>query len=525
MDQNQQQLPRRDFLKSSLVAGAESAAAGVNTASATEASLKEKAITKHSFGKNGLALPILGMGGSPLVAAWSGGGGSRTGSVQERAKLVRHAYDQGVRYVDTARRYFACVGLMAIAAGLCVVPTAHAGDPNDIRPFRIKVADSVLEDLQRRLTATRWPDQVSGTEWQYGVDVGYMKELTEYWQREYDWRKHEEQLNSFAQFKTRVDGLDLHFLHVKSPHDQATPLVLVHGWPGSVYEFYRLIPMLTEPEKHGGDGADAFHVVCPSLPGFGFSEMPKERGWNSQRMAEVIAKLMSRLGYGKYGAQGGDWGGGIVRWMATQDAGHCIGAHSNFPPAHRPRENPMRGVTQSEMERFQRRREELAGQFAYSALQGTRPLTLGYGLNDSPAGLAAWIVDKFWAWSDHRGDLENSFTKDELLTNVMIYWVTETMPSSTRIYFESRQNLPRPSSMSSFEPTGPASPVGFALFPKEINVPPRAWVERSVGDQLIHWTELPCGGHFAALETPELLTQDVRLFFRKVRETSADGDR
>ena len=244
--------------------------------------------------------------------------------------------------------------------------------------------------------------------------------------------------------------------------------------------------MLTEPEQHGGQAEDAFHVVCPSLLGFGFSEMPKEPGWNSQRMAELIAKLMDRLGYHKYGAQGGDWGAGIVRWLAANDGARCMGAHSNMPPSRAPRNDPMRGVTQEERDRFERRRQELADHKAYGSIQGTRPLTLGYGLNDSPAGLAAWIVDKFWAWSDHGGDLERSFTKDELLTNVMIYWVTGTMASSVRIYYESRHNLPRPSSMTPFQSAGRAAPLGFALFPKEINTPPRTWVgidERRPGNR------------------------------------------
>lgn len=420
---------------------------------------------------------------------------------------------------------FAMVVLFSLAAITTVSLSSNADEPDAICKFKISVDDSLLTDLRRRLATTRWPDQIEKTGWEYGVNVDYMKELIEYWRKEYDWREHERSLNEIPQFKTRIDGIDLHFLHARSPHADAQPLVLVHGWPGSVYEFYKIIPMLTEPEKHGGRAEDAFHVVCPSLPGFGFSVMPKERGWNSQRMAEVIAKLMARLGYDKYGAQGGDWGAGIVRWLAANDGGHCIGAHSNFPPSSPPRGNPMRGVTQAELERYQQRRKELADHKAYSSIQGTRPLTLGYGLNDSPVGLAAWIVDKFWAWSDHGGDLESRFTKDELLTNVMIYWVTETMPSSARLYYESRHDLPRPSSMTPFERSGPAAPVGFALFPKEINVPPRAWVERNVGDQFFHWTEMPRGGHFAALERPELLAEDVRSFFRKVREASVDGDR
>jgi microsomal epoxide hydrolase len=388
-----------------------------------------------------------------------------------------------------------------------------------IQSFRIQVEDSVLTDLKDRLAKTRWPDHIPGSGWQYGVDVGYMKNLVSYWNTGYDWRKHERALNSLKQYTTEIDGIALHFIHARSPHTGALPLVLVHGWPGSVYEFHKVIPMLIEPEKFGGRAEDAFHVVAPSLPGFGFSSAPKERGWSNQRMAEVIAKLMVRLGYARYGAQGGDWGGGIVRWLATNDGAHCVGAHSNFPTANRPADDPLRGVTPAEIERYQKRVEELADHKAYGAIQGTRPLTLGYALNDSPVGLAAWVVDKFWAWSDHGGDLERSFTKDELLTNITLYWVTQTMPSATRIYFESQHNLPRPPSMMPFASGGKPSPLGFALFPKEINVPPRAWVERNYSQPLSHWTEMPRGGHFAALEQPQLLAEDVRLFFRPLTKS------
>lgn len=390
----------------------------------------------------------------------------------------------------------------------------NAGDT--IRPFTITIEDEVLLDLQTRLARTRWPDQIPGTGWEYGVDLAFMKDLVAYWQTDYDWREQEGNLNALPQFQTSIDGIDLHFVHVRSPHEEALPLVLVHGWPGSFYEFYKIIPMLTEPEKHGGRAEDAFHVICPSLPGFCFSTAPQEPGWNSRFMAEGIAKLMARLGYDRYGAQGGDWGSGIVQWLARNDGAHCIGAHSNFPGGS-PGENPREGATEAELERFQLRREELADHKGYSSIQGSRPLALAYGLQDSPSGLAAWIIDKFWAWSDHRGDLANSFTKDELLTNVMIYWVTGSMPSSVRIYYESRHDHPRPASMTPWESTGPPAPLGFALFPKEINVPPRAWVERNAGEQFLHWTEMPRGGHFAALETPELLAEDVRSFFGKVR--------
>ena len=404
-------------------------------------------------------------------------------------------------------RNLVCLGFIA-AASLSA---------QDIRPFRIDVKDAVLQDLQKRLEMTRWPGPAPTSDWQYGVPLDYAKALVEHWRTNFDWRAHEKEINARPQFMTMIDGIDMHFMHVRSPHDNALPLVLVHGWPGSFVEFMKVIGPLTEPEKHGGMAEDAFHVVIPSLPGFAFSSKPLEQGWSSQRMAEVIVKLMARLGYKRYGAQGGDWGGGIVRNLAGSDGAHCIGAHSNFPGANRPADGSDGGATKAEIERFDARRRELSDHYGYSSIQGTRPQTLGYGLNDSPAGLAAWITDKFWAWSDHNGKLDNSFTKDELLTNVMIYWITGSMPSSTRIYWESQHNLARPSSMSEFKSSGPPSPVGYALFPKEINVPPRAWVEKSQG-KLIHWTEMPRGGHFAAMETPDLLVEDVRKFFRLVRK-------
>jgi len=418
----------------------------------------------------------------------------------------------------------ACVAALAVALGATGVRSAddtlaaaQAGGGQQIAPFTISVPDATLRDLQDRLARTRWPDQIAGTGWEYGVPFSYMQDLVAYWQTKYDWRAQETKLNDLAQFVTTLDGLEIHFVHVRSKEKNALPLVIVHGWPGSFVEFSKIIGPLTDPVAHGGKAEDAFHVVCPSLPGFAFSSKPTERGWSSQRMAEVIAKLMARLGYDRYGAQGGDWGGGIVRWLAGSDRGHCIGAHSNFPSANQPSDEPLRNVSPQEIERYQQRRKELSDQYAYGAIQGSRPLTLGYGLNDSPAGLAAWIVDKFWAWSDHGGNLDNSFSKDELLTNVMIYWVTQSMPSSTRIYYEFSHNLPRPSSMTPFQTSGKPAPMGYALFPKEINVPPRAWVERSAGGTLLHWTEMPRGGHFAALEQPQLLVNDIRAFFQKVR--------
>ena len=398
----------------------------------------------------------------------------------------------------------------AVVAWAAIASIAFAAEPDEtIHPFSIKVEQEVLDDLQSRLARTRWPQAIEGSGWEYGVDLEYMQELVEYWRTEYDWRAQERMLNQYDQFVSDIDGLDLHFIHVRSPHEDALPLVIIHGWPGSFVEFTKIIGPLTNPEDYGGSAEDAFHVVCPSLPGFGFSEKPNEPGWSVNRMSEPIAKLMQRLGYDRYGAQGGDWGSSVARWLGQYDSEHVVGVHVNFIGAGPPDpDNPYAGVTEEEKERMQRRREELQKHKAYSPIQGTRPQTLGYALVDSPVGQAAWIVDKFWAWSDHGGDLENSFTKDELLNNVMIYWITETGPSSARIYFERE-------SYNAGRSAGDV-PLGYVQFPKELNVFPRKWVVEQ--HHLAHYTDMPRGGHFAAMEEPELLTRDIREFFSQVRD-------
>ena len=404
-----------------------------------------------------------------------------------------------------------CGTFLAIAA-----PRALAADEAEaIRPFAINVEDAVLEDLHERLDRTRWPDALDDAGWEYGVDMVYMRQLVEYWRNGYDWREQERKLNELPQFKTNIDGLDIHFLHQRSKHANALPLVLVHGWPGSFYEFHKMVGPLTDPEAHGGSAEDTFHVICPSLPGFGFSDKPRERGWSVNRMSAVVADLMARLGYDRYAAQGGDWGAGVARWLGNYDSAHVAGVHLNFLPGGRPMTgDPWEGVTAEERARVEGRQQELQAHYGYSSIQGTRPQTLGFALNDSPAGQAAWIVDKFWAWSDHAGDLENSFTKDELLTNVMLYWVTQSGPSSARIYFE-RQGY------NGGRPSGQV-PVACALFPKEINVPPRKWVEAQI--PIARWTEMPRGGHFAAMEVPDLLVEDVRAFFRELRAVKAESE-
>jgi pimeloyl-ACP methyl ester carboxylesterase len=396
------------------------------------------------------------------------------------------------------------LGVLLTAGG--IVP-ARADEA--VKPFRVAVDDAVLRDLKERLARTRFPDQVEEAGWDYGVELSYMKNLVGYWRDKYDWRAQERKLNELPQFVTEIDGLPIHFVHQRSKEKDALPLVIIHGWPGSFYEFHKIIGPLTDPVAHGGKAEDAFHVVCPSLPGFGFSGKPRAPGWSVSRMSEVVAKLMARLGYTRYGAQGGDWGAGVARWLGNYDSEHVVGIHLNFLPGGPPAglKDPNEGVPQAEIDRMKRRAKELENQRAYGAIQGTRPQTLGYALNDSPAGLAAWVIDKFWAWSDHGGKLEKSFSKDELLTNVMIYWVTQTPASAARIYYE-RQ-------FHTGGRKGGRVPVGCALFPKEINVPPRKWVEAQLN--VVHWTEMPRGGHFAALETPDLLVQDVRAFFGKVR--------
>jgi epoxide hydrolase len=381
---------------------------------------------------------------------------------------------------------------------------------NAIVPFRIQVPDAVLVDLKQRLARTRFPDEISGSGWDYGTNLTYLKELVTYWRDTFDWRAAERRLNQFEQFKTNIDGLDIHFIHRRSSNANALPLVLTHGWPGSIVEFTKIIGPLTDPVSHGGRAEDAFHVVAISLPGFGFSGKPAERGYGPKRMAGIIATLMARLGYSRYGAQGGDWGSAISRFVAVDDASHVAGLHLNFclaaPPAGV--KDPTEGVPAVELERMRARQAFFEGERGYFQIQSTKPQTVGYALDDSPAGLAAWIVEKFRSWCDCGGDVEKKFTKDELLTNITIYWATETATSSARIYYENQRAAGSPAGRVEV-------PTACAVFPKEINIPPRRWVEASYN--LTRWTEMPRGGHFAALEEPDLLVGDLRAFFRDLR--------
>jgi pimeloyl-ACP methyl ester carboxylesterase len=382
-----------------------------------------------------------------------------------------------------------------------------AGD--DIRPFKIHVDDSVLTDLKQRLARTRFPGEITSSSWDYGTNLAYLKDLVSYWRDKYDWRAAERRLNQFDQFTTTIDGLDIHFIHQRSRNANAMPLVISHGWPGSFVEFTKIIPLLTDPAAHGGNAADAFHVVAISLPGFGFSGKPTERGYGPERIAAIVARLMARLGYTRYGLQGGDWGASVSRFAAINDASHVIGLHSNFCLAGPPPgvKDPNEGVPAAEIERTRARQAFFETERGYFLEQSTKPQTIGYALDDSPAGLAAWIVEKFRSWSDSNGDVEKSFSRDDLLTNITVYWVTQTGTSSARIYYENQR---APALTRRVE-----VPTACAVFPKEISIPPRRWAEAQYN--VTRWTEMPKGGHFAALEEPQLLADDIRAFFRTLR--------
>ena len=389
-----------------------------------------------------------------------------------------------------------------------------AASSNAINPFRISVPDSAIADLRQRLSLTRLPDQLNEVSWEYGTDLEYLKELLDYWRTEFNWRTQEEMLNQFSQFKTTIENIDVHFIHQRSSHENAIPLLLVHGWPGSVSEFSQIIGPLTDPTAHGGSAEDAFHVIAPSLPGFGFSSAPTEPGFGPEQMALAFADLMERLGYEQYALSGGDWGAIINRHLANHYPERLIGLHSNMVLAGPPSDPAQRdAVLESEAAVVEARRNYMLNEVGYQQIQGTKPQTLGYGLNDSPAGLAAWIVEKFHGWSDlsqdESGNLDNNFSKDEILTNISIYWFTGSITSSARIYYENR-NSPPLKPMTYID-----VPTGAAIFPAEIYILPRAWVEAAY--DLRQWTVMPEGGHFAALEQPQSYLQDLRVFYRSLR--------
>jgi pimeloyl-ACP methyl ester carboxylesterase len=383
----------------------------------------------------------------------------------------------------------------------------------DITPFRIDIPEADLKDLRDRLRRTRWPEAETVNDWSQGVPLNYLRELCDYWMTQYDWRKVEARLNSFPQFRTEIDGLGIHFLHVKSPHPEAFPLIITHGWPGSVIEFLKVIEPLTNPTAYGGKAEDAFHVVCPSLPGYGFSDKPTQSGWNIEKIASAWTQLMTRLSYDRYGAQGGDWGASISTLIGQQDAEHVAGIHLN-PPIAAPDPATFDDLTAQEQAALDARDYAYNWDSGYSAEHSTRPQTVGYGLVDSPVMLCAWMLEKFWSWTDNDGHPENALSRDELLDDITLYWLTASGASSARLYWESIRLVSE--KLNSVGGETITVPTGGSIFPHENPRPSRRWAAKRYTN-IIYWHELEKGGHFAAFEQPETFVSELRAFFRLVR--------
>jgi pimeloyl-ACP methyl ester carboxylesterase len=376
--------------------------------------------------------------------------------------------------------------------------------------FQLHIPDHAIADLRERLIRTRWPDQAPGEPWAYGTHVAYMQQLVEYWQRHFDWRAQEARLNAFPQFKAKLHGIDLHYLHVPGKGPKPYPLLLSHGWPGSVFEFLDIIPRLTDPARFGGDPADAFTVVAPSLPGYGLSFAPGQERFSLEKIADCFADLMTGvLGYPRFAAQGGDWGAFVTSRLGAVHADKLIGIHLNLLALRR--DPKMLDNPTPEEQRYLGELEHwLKEDMGYQWIQGTRPQTLAFGLSDSPAGLAAWIVEKFRSWSDCGGDVESVFSKDHLLANISLYWFTGAIGSSFWPYY-ARMHGPWP-----IPEGGVKLPTGYAAFPREILRPPRSLAQRMYTD-IRRWSVMPKGGHFAAMEQPELLAKEIVEFFRPLR--------
>ncbi|MFD6063247.1 epoxide hydrolase family protein [Rhodococcus wratislaviensis] len=374
-----------------------------------------------------------------------------------------------------------------------------------VRPYTIAVPEEVLVDLKERLARTRWPEKIEGAGWDYGTDVAYLRELCDHWAHRYDWRDWERRLNNIPGYVCEVDGVDLHFWHVRGTGPNPTPLLLLHGWPGSIVEFLELIGPLTDPAAHGGDPADSFDVVVPELPGFGFSGAPRTAGWSLSHIASVFNSLMvDQLGYDRYAVQGGDFGGLIASRMGAYHSESVLGIHLNLIMGTPPAEPGPEDL--EHLERYTRFSERALG---YLQVQNTTPDSLMIAQSDSPAGLASWIIEKFRSWSDCGGDIESSFDKDLLLTNLMFYWAPNSAASAARLYYETSR------AEDWYLKARVELPVAYAEFPHENFVPPRTWVDTQY--DIARWTTMPSGGHFAALEEPQLLLDDVRTFFRSLR--------
>ena len=429
----------------------------------------------------------------------------------------------GVTRPMCSRRRFIRVGAASGSAGLlpaALLPmsvqalagsTAQVVLPpatSEIAPFKVHVPQAALDDLKERLGDTRWPDEAPAAGWSQGVPLAKAQALVEYWSARYDLRRVEGALNALPQFRTEIDGLGIHFIHVRSRHANALPIVLTHGWPGSVVEFLEVVGPLADPTSHGGQAEDAFHVVIPSLPGFGFSDKPTEPGWRLPRIANAWAQLMKRLGYGRYVAQGGDWGAGVSSWMAKQQPPGLLAIHLNLPVLFPPPPPPPGGYTAAEQAALAQLQRYSADASGYASIQGTRPQTLGYGLADSPAGQAMWIYEKFQGWSDNKGEPEQAISIDHILDDITLYWLTNTAASSARLYYESFGK--------DFARMPLDLPVAVSIFKADMFTPPKVWGERTYS-KLFYWNDVPRGGHFAALEQPELFVSELREAFRSMR--------
>jgi microsomal epoxide hydrolase len=382
-----------------------------------------------------------------------------------------------------------------------------------VKEFRIQIQQEVLDDLNYRIDHFRWPSQLKDTDWEHGTDFDYLRSLVSYWRNHFDWRKHEDELNRYSQFKCNVDGIDIHFFHERGKGPNPLPIILTHGWPDSFTRYQKIIPLLTDPARYGGDMKDSFDVIVPSLPGFGFSGHPDSGGVNNFLVSELWAKLMTeKLNYKKFAAAGGDIGSGVTRYLASNHPDLLFGIHltdigiiRNLLIAQN-----LSNLSDEELKYKKTAQEWISQEGAYMSIQSTKPQTLAYSLSDSPVGLAAWIVEKFRAWSDCKGNLQQKFTEDELLINIMIYWVTNTAGSSVRIYYENMHSLP---------PLGKIDvPTAVALFPADILLPPKEWAEQNL--KITRWNKMPRGGHFTAMEEPELFAEDIRSFYRQFRSSN-----
>jgi len=427
----------------------------------------------------------------------------------------------GVPALHVSRRKFMLAAAATGGAGLLsagLVPiSAHWSDDKaapfelpkateDVTPFKVHVPQAALNDLKNRLANARWADKEPVTDWSQGVPLAKARALAEYWRTHYDWRGVERALNGLPQFRTQIDGLGIHFIHVRSKHESALPVILTHGWPGSVLEFLQVIEPLVDPTAHGGKADEAFHVVIPSLPGFGFSDKPTQPGWRLPRIASAWAVLMARLGYSHYVAQGGDWGAGVTSWMAKQRASGLAAIHLNLPILFPPPPPPPAGYTAAEQQALDHLGTYASDGSGYASIQGTRPQTLGYGLADSPVGQAMWIYEKLQGWSDNRAG--DAISTDHMLDDITLYWLTDTAASSARLYFESIAK--------DFARMPLELPVAVSIFKGDFFTPPKVWGEKTYS-KLFYWNEVPKGGHFAALEQPELFVAELRKSFAQIR--------